>query len=489
MLMKFSDKLFFATIALLTVIFTVFGIWMLSSYFQRILNREMEQGSTENMMFQYLFEMAYQSTKEYGDEYALSRAIDSAKESMEKGGSLLFVQNENGDILYGEQLGRKEGFLEAADRMRGELTEKNNFASGISNLESGDFLLCICESNVGEEALYLGICRDLTDIYEDRQSLLNQYRLALVLLLAAGGVCIYALSRYITQPIRTLGRVAGRIAAGNYEKRSQYKAPDEIGELAASFNRMADKLVEQMQEKEQEAKQKEDFTAAFAHELKTPLTSIIGYADMLNSIDLSEEERREAYFYIYSQGKRLESLSHKLLELVNMEKQPMVYRAVSTKKLEENIRTAMRPVWKQKNIKGKVVMEKGTIYGDYELLLSLFYNLLDNAMKAVAEGGFVLLKGICLENGYEVKVVDNGRGIPKEEIHRITEAFYMVDKSRSRKEGGAGIGMALCQKIISLHQGTLKIDSKLGEGTVVQLCFPKVIKVNSEEALQQKAQE
>ena len=469
--MKFSDKLFFATTALLTIIFAVFGIWMLSSYFQRILNREIEQGNTENMMFQYLFEMAYQSTLEYGDEYALDRAIDSAKESMEKGGSLLFVQNSRGEFLYGEQLGRQQGLLEAADRIRGELTEENDFGSGISNLESGDFLLCICQSNVGEETLYLGICRDLTEIYEDRQSLLNQYRLALVLLLVMGGICIYILSHYITQPIRTLGRVAGRIASGNYEKRSQYKSPDEIGELAASFNRMADKLVEQMHEKELEAKQKEDFTAAFAHELKTPLTSIIGYADMLNSIDLSEEERREAYFYIYSQGKRLESLSHKLLELVSMEKQPMVYRPVSTKQLEENIRTTMRPVWKQKNIKGKIVMEKGTIYGDYELLLSLFYNLLDNATKAVAEGGFVLLKGRSIQNGYEIKVVDNGRGIPKEEIHRITEAFYMVDKSRSRKEGGAGIGMALCQKIITLHQGTLKIDSKIGEGTVIQLCF------------------
>ncbi len=471
--MKFSDKLFFATTALLTAIFTVFGIWMLSSYFQRILDREMEQGSTENMLFQYLFEMAYQSTLGYGNEYALNRAIDSAKESMEKGGSMLFVQTGGGEILYGEHLERRKGLLEAAEKVRGELTEENDFASGISNLESGDFLLCICESNVGADKLYLGICRDLTDIYEDRQSLLNQYRLALVLLLTAGGICMYLLSRYITRPIRTLGRVAGWIAAGNYEKRSKYKAPDEIGELAASFNRMADRLVEQMQEKELEAKHKEDFTAAFAHELKTPLTSIIGYADMLNSIDLSEEERREAYFYIYSQGKRLESLSHKLLELVSMEKQPMVYREVPIKKLEENIRTAMRPVWKQKNIKGKIVMEKGVIYGDYELLLSLFYNLLDNAMKAVPEGGFVLMKGRCLKENYEIKVVDNGRGIPKEEIHRITEAFYMVDKSRSRKEGGAGIGMALCQRIVSLHQGTLKIDSKLGDGTVVQICFPK----------------
>ena len=100
--------------------------------------------------------------------------------------------------------------------------------------------------------------------------------------------------------------------------------------------------------------------------------------------------------------------------------------------------------------------------------------MLDNATKAVEENGFILLKGSCVGNEYEIKIVDNGRGIPKEEISRITEAFYMVDKSRSRKEGGAGIGMALCKQIVELHHGTMQIDSKLGEGTVIRLHFPLI---------------
>ena len=256
--------------------------------------------------------------------------------------------------------------------------------------------------------------------------------------------------------------------------RAHNKSQDEIGALARNFNRMADQLVEQMQKKVLEAKQKEDFTAAFAHELKTPLTSIIGYADMLNSMKLSDAECHDAYFYIYSQGKRLESLSHKLLDLVSMDKNPLVFKPVYTMALEENLRITMRPVWKQRGISGKVDLEKAILYGDEELLLSLFYNLLDNAVKAMDKQDicFILVKGTCLGENYEFKVVDNGRGIPSEEISRITEAFYMVDKSRSRKEGGAGIGMALCQKIIQLHNGMLKIDSRLGEGTVIKVTFP-----------------
>lgn len=471
--MKFADKLFFATTVLLSAIFTIFGMWMLHSYFQRSLDREIMQGNTENQMFQYLFEMAYQTVQEYGDEYAIERASGSVVKNVEKNGIACFILKEDDTFLYGVPREAEGELKDIIKSLTETITPENDYCYGIRKIGERYFLLNICISDTNEHRLYLGICKDLTDIYEDRQRLLNQYRIALLVLLIVGGVCIYALSRYMTRPIQNLSKVAGNIASGDYSKRSHYKAADEIGELAASFNQMADRLVQQMQEKELEAKQKEDFTAAFAHELKTPLTSIIGYADMLSTIQMSEEERLEATLYIYRQGKRLESLSHKLLELVNTEKQQVQYKTVSTKTLEENIRTTMRPIFKNKGIKGKITMEKGTIYGDYELLLSLFYNILDNGIKAVETGGFILLKGSKLENGYEIKVVDNGRGIPKQEIERITEAFYMVDKSRSRKEGGAGIGMALCKQIILLHKGSMKIDSNPGEGTVVRLIFPE----------------
>lgn len=469
--MKFGDRLFFATTAVLAVIFTVFGMWLMTSYFQRLLNREIEQGNTESQMYQYLFEIAYQSMAEFGDDYAVSKAIESVTDSVEKEGVSCFALNAEREFLYGNPLTTGEEFYEIVLSLLQERQADNTYVYGIRNIQDKHFLIYVCTSAAAQDIQYLGVCRDLTEIYSDRESLLNQYRLALIVLLLVGGICIFVLSRLITRPIGSLGKVAGQIAAGDFEKRSHYKKQDEIGALAQSFNSMADRLVEQMQEKELEAKQKEDFTAAFAHELKTPLTSIIGYADMLSTIQLSEEERQEAYYYIFSQGKRLESLSHKLLELVSMEKHPIIYKPIQTKLLEENIRATMRPIFKDRNIKGRITLERATLYGDYELLLSLFYNLLDNAVKAVEAGGFILFKGRSLGNVYEIKVVDNGRGMPKQEIARITEAFYMVDKSRSRKEGGAGIGMALCKQIVDLHKANLKIDSNPGEGTVIQLLF------------------
>lgn len=476
--MKFADKLFLLTTVVLTLFFTVFGIWMLHSNFSRLLNREIEQGNNESRMFRYLFEMGYQSVEEYGEDYAFNKTLDSIKNSVETNGSHMFVIQgiETGMLVYvyGDNYIVDTGIAEDVRKLVNSLGGINNYGYSIQKVDDGYYMLMAAVTDRTEQPVCLGICKDLTSIYNDRQSMLTQYRAVLMILLLIGGLGIYLLSRYITRPIRKLDKLAAKIAEGNYELRSTDRSGDEIGHLARNFNRMADRLMHELAVKELEAKQKEDFTAAFAHELKTPLTSIIGYADMLNSMKLTEEENREAHFYIYSQGKRLESLSHKLLELVSMDKNPIAFKPVPTKKLEENIRATVRPVWNERGIKGKIDLERATLSGDEELLLSLFYNLLDNAAKAMDKGeiSFILMKGKTVGDAYEIKVVDNGRGIPAEEIGRITEAFYMVDKSRSRKEGGAGIGMALCAKITALHGASLMIDSRLGEGTVMKVLFP-----------------
>ena len=99
----------------------------------------------------------------------------------------------------------------------------------------------------------------------------------------------------------------------------------------------------------------------------------------------------------------------------------------------------------------------------------MLYNLIDNARKASEPGSELLLHGAIRDNRYIFSVADRGRGIPKEEIHKITQAFYMVDKSRARAQNGAGLGLALCEKIAQLHGGRLSIQSELGKGTVVRL--------------------
>lgn len=117
-------------------------------------------------------------------------------------------------------------------------------------------------------------------------------------------------------------------------------------------------------------------------------------------------------------------------------------------------------------------LDPARISGEQDLLISFFVNVLDNARKALPECGQIWIKGRKYSHSYLICIEDNGCGIRPEDINRITEAFYMADKSRSRKEGGAGLGMTLCSRIVKLHHARWKIFSKSGVGTVVAICFP-----------------
>lgn len=467
--MKFANKLFLAMTALLTIMFALFGIWMLASDFSQLLNKEIEQGNQENNMFQFLFEMGYQSTEEFGEEYAVSRTLNSISGSVERGGSRMFVVSEDGTWLYGSDYLENMGLAQEVAALTAALDNSNTYGYCIRKIHDSYYMLTSAVVDLSSGNLYLGMCRNLTAIYNDRQNLLSRYRIALVCLLLAGGICIYIMSQYITRPIRSLDKLAGRIADGDFALRSHNEARDEIGELARNFNRMADRLVEQMQKKVLEAKQKEDFTAAFAHELKTPLTAIIGYADLLRSRKLDEEKHFLSANYIYTEGKRLENMSFRLLDIIVTKRDTIERQPMAAKALFDYLKSMFAGNTEQKL---RILFGTGTVYAEGNLLKSVLLNLVDNACKASSEGGLVEVYGKRREGAYAFCVRDYGVGIPEEELKKVTEAFYMVDKSRSRSRNGAGLGLALCVEILRLHDSELIIESKVGEGTTISFEIP-----------------
>ncbi len=220
------------------------------------------------------------------------------------------------------------------------------------------------------------------------------------------------------------------------------------------------------------ARRQEDFIGSFAHELKTPLTSIIGYADMLRSSQLDEEHRFLAASYIFTEGKRLESLSLKLLDLLVLKNGEITRRPVEAGPFLKELEGMLRPVMKAEDIRLKVKYEDGVFVGDRDLVKTVLINLADNARKAIDGGGTIVIIGKPEKEGYAFYVRDTGKGIPREEIRRITEAFYMVDKSRSREKGGAGLGLSICQEIVLLHKGKMEFSSVPGEGTMVRVTIP-----------------
>ena len=308
---------------------------------------------------------------------------------------------------------------------------------------------------------------DLTGLYRERDASLRRF-LGLEAVVLAGGAAVLALlARQVTRPLRVLTAASARIAGGDYAHRTALHTGDEIEQVSRSFDQMADAVQEKIAALEHSVQQREDFMGAFTHELKTPMTSIIGYADMLRTAQGDPDEQREAAGAIYHEGRRLEDLSQKLLALLALGGEELQLHPVDLAALWPRLRAAC-PGANLQTPPGHC-----TVQGDADLLLDLFYNLVQNAVKASAPGAPIAIA--CMQQGgsVTVSVTDCGCGIPPQEIPRVTEPFYMVDKSRARKQGGSGLGLALCQRIAAAHGGTLEIESRQGQGTTVRVTLPK----------------
>ncbi len=231
-----------------------------------------------------------------------------------------------------------------------------------------------------------------------------------------------------------------------------------IRELEASISNLEDV-----------ANRREEFIASFAHELKTPLTAIIGYADMLRSKEMSPKSRFTAAGYIFSEGKRLEALSLKLMDIIVAGKQGFDLKQFEVGYFIRSIAAVTVPSLSNDGITLDMRWEPGEIKVEPDLFKTLMINLVDNARKASKKNDTIELFGKVEKGGYALYVRDHGRGMKKEELSKITEPFYMIDKSRSRAQNGAGLGLALCQRIAELHDTSLEYESELGKGTTVRI--------------------
>ena len=314
----------------------------------------------------------------------------------------------------------------------------------------------------------LVLVADISGVYEDME---KQAALFLEIYLAAAGISvlvIFLLTRRLLAPLRELQRAASDISEGGLNRRAGVKSRDEVGEMAASFNRMADRIEEQVTQLEQVSLQRKQLLGSLTHELKTPMTSIIGYSDTLLHVKVDQERRNKALLHIHEECRRLERLSGKLMSLIGLYDNDSIHmEEVDIGELFANVARLEQYQLSEKGMRLETRAEGQAHMLDKDLFESLLLNLIDNAIKAGKEGDCILLEA---REG-EISVSDQGKGIPEEEISRVTEAFYMVDKSRSKKEGGVGLGLALCSQIAALHHAGLHIESKVGQGTRVSVIF------------------
>jgi two-component system phosphate regulon sensor histidine kinase PhoR len=263
------------------------------------------------------------------------------------------------------------------------------------------------------------------------------------------------------------------IAGGDYAARAPC-APrrDEVGQLSQAFNHMAGATQEHVERLTRQDTAQKQFIADMAHELKTPITSMVGYADLMRRSKLDEARQQQALSAIVSQGERLERMGAKLMQLSRLSRadDPIMAwhkaKALFTSALE-----ALDIPAQEKGIAFEVTGGDTPVYGDSDLMITLIQNLLSNAIKASYPGGSIAL-GACPG---EISIRDEGAGIAPEHLPHLTEAFYMADKSRARSEQGNGLGLALASRIAILHGASIAFESAPGKGTTVRVSFTSPI--------------
>lgn len=463
--MKFSTKLLSLFLLIYLVVLTVVGITVTENSYQLLrqqeINRSMseEQNIYSNVLL-YLLNDSQNSEALTGYGLSIVELFSGNESYLEVFDKDLKLIASNSPAVWNQP---REELKVAAD---GEVSIL------LRHDEKGDYYLYISSLlEARGQKLVLSMVKDINYIEDLRREEYRFFFMAGVIGMIAAGLLAWASSIFLLRPVRDLSKAAEEIAEGNYEKRVVVNGSDEVSILGNQFNRMADEIEGRMDELQLESTRQQRFVDNLTHESRTPLTSIIGYAELLQKVDYNPELFQKGLQYIHSEGKRMLNLNNMLLDLT-------FYREKNFALVEQPILPILKEVQEVIGVRAagqKITLEltgddfKAAV--DKDLLKSLILNLVDNALKASPEETRIII-GTSEEKGRKtVYVKDFGRGMEQKELERIKEPFYRVDKARSRKDGGVGLGVAICNQIAHTLQAELEYESEPGKGTTAKVIF------------------
>ncbi len=313
------------------------------------------------------------------------------------------------------------------------------------------------------------VVEDISTTYNSIVSLAWTFAAVSLAGVLIGAGCIALIMHRSTRPLTSLAKTARQIAGGDYSMRADVYTKDEIGALAGDFNLMAEAVETRIAELMETAERQRLFIGGVTHEFKTPLTALLLHSRMLRRANMTDEEKDASLEHIESQCEWLERLVQTLLKLITLERE-IECRPCEVDALFDTVRQNTQKSLADRGVTLNTLSDGGTLLVNADLIQSLLINLVDNAAKAYDTG--MENRKVCLTvSGSTIEVSDNGRGIPKEALPRIFEPFYMVDKSRSKKSGGSGLGLTLVRKIADAHGAEITVESSVGKGTTVRLRF------------------
>lgn len=475
--MKFWKKIFIYSMTLFLIIFNGAGIFIIENIHKRSIDRTIKAAIDEHKVIEGTIYLntdftqgtAFVSQKQLKDWLTLVITSYISNDTIAQDGLELYDNNNN--LLFSRL---NQNITISRDEVNDAKLNERLFI--IRKVDKNHYLFISSKFPFQNNTIKLVLTKDMNSIYQDRE---NNYKFfftldGIVFVLLAFGM--YLITKGTTRPISKLSEASKEIACGNYSKRVKIlNKKDEVGLLADNFNIMAQATEDKIEELRDLNSAKQRFIDSLTHELKTPLTSIIGYTDLLIKGNVNEEIRFTALNYINSEARRLEGLNTTLLKLILIKQENLSFEKLSIKDCVMSAYGSLSYKIENKNLKVEFNVKDTKMCGDKQLIAVLFINILDNAIKASDNNGVIEIKGDFVEDlsTYKLTFKDYGIGIPEEDLNKIREPFYVVDKARNRDKSGVGLGLSICEEICRIHNLDMCISSKLGQGTEVVINFFK----------------
>lgn len=458
--MKLWQKIFLYTLILVMLAVGMTSILLLKNSFSLAMDQKKQSVYSEHEFLVTSFKsmMLTERLRENAvvlDEQTLRKFMSETFGESSNG--VAFLDGEKKAVYANRQMDIPQELIEAVEKGKDsymQVQEYQLFTASSETLEGKNY--------------YVVTENDIRDVVEIHENMLYEIQIISMSCAIVIAFILLFVVKMLLHPLKKLNEGTGEIALGNYRKRIQVRGHDELSELARNMNIMAESVESNVRALEDVAEDRKHFIDNLSHEMKTPLTSILGFSDLLQiKKDITDENRIEYAGIIKEEASRMRTLSGKLMELITVGEAKLEFHKEDMASLFREIGISLKVVADSHKMYLSCEAEEGELCVDRELFKSLLYNLVDNAIKASTEGGQIRVKGKFEEGRFCMKVEDEGVGIPEEETEKITQAFYMVDKARSRASGGAGLGLALCAEIVSVHRGNMHFESRLGEGTRV----------------------
>lgn len=440
-------RIFLSTFFVGTLIYFLCALIFISniySYFERKIFSELETQAV--FLEQYLADSNLADLKKFN-------SIKNRITLIHKDGTVYFdnmvdVSRLENHSLREEFVAAKEKGAAKVSRYSSTMTDKTLYFA--KSLQNGDVLRISCDQH-SVAVLVLGMSQTLL--------------IMLVLAVIISGIAAVWTSRRITNPLNQI----------NLEKPESCAVYEELKPFTK-------RIAEENYEKTQREELRKQFTANVSHELKTPLTSISGFAEILKNGGTDEKTTKDFAGTIYEESQRMISLVNDIIKLskldeksISLEKEPIELLGLS-----KEIAKILSASAKAKNVKLDVHGDSGKIMGVQPVIYEMIYNLIDNAIKYNVQNGTVEVtvkeekpeKGHTFGDKTVISVRDTGIGIPKNEQDRVFERFYRIDKSRSKELGGTGLGLSIVKHAAKFHDATINLSSKEDEGSTFTITFP-----------------